>query len=453
MIDELVGHAQPDLVLLNDGDLTYAKIRLDERSLKTAIDNIDKVDDSLARALLWGATWDMTRDAETRATDFVALVLRGIGTETDLTAVSRLPVYARTAVHYYAAPEHRESLKATWEQGLRGLLQGAEPGSDHQLAFLRAYTSAAHSPEALDFLEGLLDGSVTVPGLEVDTDLRWTPAHRTLPQRPGRRGPHPGGAGARQHHLRPGARGHGADRPPDARGQGPGLARRDRARRRTQRDAAPDRRGVPGGQPGRAAGPIPREVPLGGRHHLGGEGRAARVHGPGADVPDAADLPADARARSTAGSRARRPTRRPSATSRKVAPTWHGPSPRGRGTPADAVLGGRVPRRSPRWSSASPQSSVVECLAAVLGGRVPRRSPRWSSASRQSSVVECLAAVLGGRVPREGRARCIETRGVSRPEVYRDPRCIDTRAVSTPTPRRAGSAGVRRARRASRCRA
>ncbi|WP_426243852.1 aminopeptidase N [Nocardioides sp. LHG3406-4] len=173
-VPELVGHAQPDLVLLNDGDLTYAKIRLDERSLATAVAYIDKVEDSLARALLWGATWDMTRDAETRATDFVALVLRGIGTETDLTAVSRLPVYARTAVHYYAAPEHRDQLRATWEQGLRGLLERAQPGSDHQLAFVRAYASAAHSEDAVDFIEGLFDGSVVVPGLEVDADLRWT---------------------------------------------------------------------------------------------------------------------------------------------------------------------------------------------------------------------------------------------------------------------------------------
>ena len=264
VIAELVGEPSPTCVLLNDGDLTYAKIRLDERSLKTAIDNIDKVDDSLARALLWGAAWDMTRDAEMRATDFVALVLRGIGTETDLTAVSRLPVYARTAIHYYAAPEHRDALKATWEQGLRGLLEGAEPGSDHQLAFLRAYARAAHSDEALDYLEGLLDGSVTVPGLEVDTDLRWTLLTGLSLQRPGRRGPHPGGAGARQHHLRPGARGHGAA--PSARraeAKAQAWQRRDRARRRAQRDAAPDRRGVPGGRPGRAAGAVPREVPRG----------------------------------------------------------------------------------------------------------------------------------------------------------------------------------------------
>ncbi|CAA9414064.1 aminopeptidase N [uncultured Nocardioides sp.] len=173
-VEELVGHAQPDLVLLNDGDLTYAKIRLDERSLATAVATIDRIDDSLPRALLWGAAWDMTRDAEMRATDFVSLVLRGIGTETDLIAVGRLPVYARTAVSYYAAPEHRDELRARWERGLRELLEGAEPGSDHQLAFLRAYASAAHSEEALDLLDALLAGSESLPGLDVDTDLRWT---------------------------------------------------------------------------------------------------------------------------------------------------------------------------------------------------------------------------------------------------------------------------------------
>ena len=73
----LVGEQQPDLVLLNDGDLTYAKIRLDERSLATLVSSIDTLDDSLARALCWGAAWDMTRDAEMATTDFAELVLRG----------------------------------------------------------------------------------------------------------------------------------------------------------------------------------------------------------------------------------------------------------------------------------------------------------------------------------------------------------------------------------------
>ncbi|HET9860185.1 MAG TPA: aminopeptidase N [Nocardioidaceae bacterium] len=173
-IDELVGQKQPDLVLLNDGDLTYAKIRLDERSLATVVASIDSLDDSLARALCWGATWDMTRDAEMSTTDFVKLVLQGVGTESDLTAVGALLRYAKQAVDSYSAPQTRDALKTTWEQGLRKLLENAEAGSDHQLALARAYAAAGHSDEALGFLAGLLDGGVTLDGLAVDTDLRWS---------------------------------------------------------------------------------------------------------------------------------------------------------------------------------------------------------------------------------------------------------------------------------------
>ncbi|HEU4812312.1 MAG TPA: ERAP1-like C-terminal domain-containing protein, partial [Nocardioides sp.] len=173
VVADLVGQQQPALLLLNDGDLTYAKIRLDERSLATVVDGMSRLDDSLARALCWGAAWDMTRDAEMSATDFVSLVLRGIGTETDSFGVSRIPGYAALAVNSYSAPENRAGLAATWEQGLRTLLGEAAPGSDHQLSFARAYAGAAQSEEALADLEGLLDGSLAFEGLAVDTDLRW----------------------------------------------------------------------------------------------------------------------------------------------------------------------------------------------------------------------------------------------------------------------------------------
>jgi aminopeptidase N len=172
-IEELVGERQPDLLLLNDGDLTYAKIRLDERSLATVVGGLRRLDDSLARALCWGAAWDMTRDAEMSATDFVELVLANIGSETDAFGASRIPVYASQAAHAYTAPERRAGVLDRWEAGLRDLLMAAEPGSDHQLTFARAYAGAAHSDRALDDLEGLLDGSMVVEGLAVDTDLRW----------------------------------------------------------------------------------------------------------------------------------------------------------------------------------------------------------------------------------------------------------------------------------------
>ena len=173
-IADLVGAKQPDLLLLNEGDLAYAKIRLDDRSLETVVDGLATLDDSLARALCWGAAWDMTRDAEMSATDFVTLVLSAIGDETDAFGVSRIPTYGAQAVSTFSAPANRAGLRATWEQGLRALLDQAEAGSDHQLSFVRAYAAAAHSDEALSTLEGLLDGSVTFEGLAVDTDLRWT---------------------------------------------------------------------------------------------------------------------------------------------------------------------------------------------------------------------------------------------------------------------------------------
>jgi aminopeptidase N len=173
-VPALVGEKQPDLVLLNDGDLTYAKIRLDERSLATLVSSIDTLDDSLARALCWGAAWDMTRDAEMSTTDFAELVLRGLGTESDLTAVGALLRYARSAVDSYSAPQNRAALRERWEAGLTDLVDGATPGSDHQLAFVRSFAGAAVTDAGLDRVQRLYDGAERLEGLTIDTDLRWT---------------------------------------------------------------------------------------------------------------------------------------------------------------------------------------------------------------------------------------------------------------------------------------
>jgi aminopeptidase N len=168
-IPELVGKVQPDLVLLNDDDLTYAKIRLDERSFQTLTESIATFEESLPRALSWGSAWDMTRDAELSGADFVTLVLAGVGSETDLTAVSSLLRQGNSAVNLYTAPDRRPALAERWQAGLSGLVDAAEPGSDHQLALVRAYASAASTPERLrSILAGELEG------LTLDTDLRWT---------------------------------------------------------------------------------------------------------------------------------------------------------------------------------------------------------------------------------------------------------------------------------------
>ncbi len=173
-IKEAVGQKQPDLLLLNDQDLAYAKVRLDERSLATAINGLSKLDDSLARAVIWSAAWDMTRDAEMAARDFIALVLGNIGQETDAWGVTRIPAMTAQAVNHYIEPEHRAAVRLEWEQGLRRLLDAAEPGSDHQLTFARSFAAAARSDEGLTALEQILDGDLVIDGLAVDMDLRWT---------------------------------------------------------------------------------------------------------------------------------------------------------------------------------------------------------------------------------------------------------------------------------------
>ncbi|HEY9393019.1 MAG TPA: aminopeptidase N, partial [Nocardioides sp.] len=167
-VPQLDGVKQPDLLLLNEGDLTYAKIRLDERSLATALSSLSVLGDSLSRALIWGAAWDMTRDAEMRASDFVELVLANIGQETDAWGVTRIPVFAAQAVGSFSAPANRDALKARWETGLRELLEAAAPSSDHQLTFARTYAAAARSEAAIADLKGLLSGDLAFDGLDID---------------------------------------------------------------------------------------------------------------------------------------------------------------------------------------------------------------------------------------------------------------------------------------------
>jgi aminopeptidase N len=174
VISELAGVARPDLVLVNDDDLTYAKIRLDPWSLRTLISSIGEFTDSLPAALCWSAAWDMCRDGEMAARDYVRLVLSGISSVPDISVVQTLLGQASLAVRRLADPEWRAAGLALMASSLRPLLEAAEPGSDEQLAYLRAFTRVAVSAHDLALIAGLLDGSVDLDGLSVDTDLRWT---------------------------------------------------------------------------------------------------------------------------------------------------------------------------------------------------------------------------------------------------------------------------------------
>ncbi|MFH9014062.1 aminopeptidase N [Streptomyces sp. NPDC017943] len=172
-VPQLSGKRRPAVVLLNDDDLSYAKVRLDEQSLAVVTEHLGDFESSLPRALCWASAWDMTRDAQLAARDYLALVLSGIGKESDIGVMQSLQRQVKLAVDLYADPAARETLLARWTDATLAHLRSAAPGSDHQLAWARAFAATARTPEQLDLLEALLDGSQSVEGLVVDTELRW----------------------------------------------------------------------------------------------------------------------------------------------------------------------------------------------------------------------------------------------------------------------------------------
>ncbi|MFI2349385.1 aminopeptidase N [Streptomyces sp. NPDC019443] len=165
---------RPAVILLNDDDLSYAKVRLDEESLRVVTEHLGDFTESLPRALCWASAWDMTRDGELATRDYLSLVLSGIGKESDIGVVQSLQRQVKLAIDLYAAPEWRETGLTQWTDATLAHLRAAEPGSDHQLAWARAFAATARTPQQLDLLQALLDGTESIEGLAVDTELRWT---------------------------------------------------------------------------------------------------------------------------------------------------------------------------------------------------------------------------------------------------------------------------------------
>jgi aminopeptidase N len=172
-VPELVGRRRPDLVLVNDDDLTYAKVRLDDASLRTLVDHIGKLREPLARALCWSSAWDMTRDAEMRAGDFLDLVIAGVDQESGVQTIQSLLARARATIDPHGDPARIAERQARLADKAHDLMRTAEPGGDVQLAAARALALNAVADGHLQLIGALLSGEQTVPGLAVDAELRW----------------------------------------------------------------------------------------------------------------------------------------------------------------------------------------------------------------------------------------------------------------------------------------
>jgi aminopeptidase N len=172
-VAELVGRKKPAIVLLNDDDLTYAKIRLDNGSLAVAMEHLADIENSLARALVWGAAWDAMRDGETKASDYVQLVLGNIATESESTTIRVTLTQLLTAARYYVAPARREAVIAGVGDALLALARGAAPASDEQFQFVKFFANIASTEGHVRALHELRDGASDLKGLEIDDDLDW----------------------------------------------------------------------------------------------------------------------------------------------------------------------------------------------------------------------------------------------------------------------------------------
>jgi aminopeptidase N len=171
VVADLAGEKVADLLLINDRDLSYAKLRFDDRSIATLKTHLGKLDDALARALCWASIWDMHRDAEIYSADFIEIALNGLAGETDDAIVNIVLAQLGTSVEAYAKDSNRNAYREKLANGLWSLTQNSAPGSDLQLLISRAFAINAQTADQTAKIRELLNGSA--PGLKVDADLRW----------------------------------------------------------------------------------------------------------------------------------------------------------------------------------------------------------------------------------------------------------------------------------------
>ncbi|WP_067781467.1 aminopeptidase N [Actinomyces vulturis] len=172
-VQGMVGLKRPDVIVLNDEDLTYAKVRLDDVSLHNGVENISAFQDSLSRSIVLAAVWDMVRDAEAPASIFVDAALAALQVETHSSVVQGLLARIGSCVNTYMPPSKRNEVADSVAQALLDLAQSAEPGSDTQLQLARSVAERAVTDEQCATVKGWLDGSAPLEGLDVDQDLRW----------------------------------------------------------------------------------------------------------------------------------------------------------------------------------------------------------------------------------------------------------------------------------------
>jgi aminopeptidase N len=173
-VPALTGVAQPDLILLNDRDLSFALVRFDPRSLATLAESIGAFTDSLPRAICWSTAIDMVQQAEMSLPAFTRLLVNGMSAEPSASALQALHGLTGRIFSTLADPAWVSHGRQQLAAAASTLLRSAEPGSDHQLTWAQLFARNATTAGQLDLAAALLAGGTKIDGLAVDAELRWT---------------------------------------------------------------------------------------------------------------------------------------------------------------------------------------------------------------------------------------------------------------------------------------
>ena len=172
-VPELVGAKRADVLVLNDDDLTYAKVRLDDESLSHGLTNIETFAESLPRSIVLASAWDMVRDGELAASHFLKAALQALDVEEHSSVIQGLLGRITTCLSAFLPPAVRRDLAPGTADRLLELARAAQAGSDKQLQLVRAVAAHAVTGDQLDVVAGFLEGTSALEGLDVDQDLRW----------------------------------------------------------------------------------------------------------------------------------------------------------------------------------------------------------------------------------------------------------------------------------------
>lgn len=171
-VREAVGKPAPDLILINDDDLTYAKVRLGATGTKTVLAHLSGLSNPLARALVWSMLWNAVRDAKLKVQDYLDAVALHGPKETEPAILTTVLQQLRMAVENYLPDSARDNARRAEAARAWQGLDESEPGSDLQRIWARhALALSAADHESAGQVRGLLDGNVT--DLVVDPELRW----------------------------------------------------------------------------------------------------------------------------------------------------------------------------------------------------------------------------------------------------------------------------------------